>query len=248
MLLNIFAQSLHEVGHWAVYQAFGRGPTWGFIGLVQWWDTPPLHPDQWMETTSPDGEPGWLRLASLPDSQLEEAVAAAAGPVASLLGAVTGLLIARSSRASLTREMGVTFALLIALVMALYYLRSPLRSGGDESDLATALGVSKLLIEVIFGLAFAACLILGLWSLDNCRTRLIWLGAILIGSVTTGLLLAKADEIVRAQVNLQNPFFNPVLGVSLPVILVNLLALVALFFWAWSFRRSTPIHHKLSPS
>lgn len=240
MLLNIFAQSLHEAGHWAIYQAFGRGPTWGFIGLVQWWDTPPLHPDQWMETTSPSGEPGWLRLASLPDSQLEEAIAAAAGPVVSLLGAVSGLLIARSSRASVVREMGLNFALLIALVMTLYYLRSPLRSGGDEYDFATALGISKLLVEGLFALAFVACLIVGLRNLKNWLTRLKWLGAILVGSISTGLLLAKADEIVRAQVNLQNPFFNPVLGISLPVLLVNILALLALFFWARLMSRATP--------
>jgi hypothetical protein len=231
MLLNILAQTIHETGHWAIYQAFGHNPTWGFIGLVQWWDTPPLHPDQWLEISSPAGEPGWLRLASLPNSKLEEAIAAAAGPFASLLGTVAGLLIARSSRAPVGREIGLVFALLIALVMTLYYLRSPLRSGGDEYDLATALGVSKLLVEIIFGLAFVACLGLGLRNLENWPTRFKWLGAILLGSLSTGVLVSFADGIVRAQVNLQNPFFTPLFGVSLPVLLVNSLTLIALCLW-----------------
>lgn len=238
MLLNIIAQTIHESGHWAIYQAFGRNPTWGFIGLVQQWGTPPLHPNDWLETTSPDGERGWLKLTSLPSSQLEEALAAAAGPLASLAGTLIGLAVSRSNRIpAMVRVIGLALALLLALVMTLYYLRSPLRSGGDESDLAAALGLSKLIVEIAFGLAFVACLIFGLRNLESGSTRFKWLSAILLGSVSTGLLLSLADGLVRAQVNLQNPFFNPILGVSLPVLLVNILALFALFFWARAFPR-----------
>jgi hypothetical protein len=40
-----------------------------------------------------------------------------------------------------------------------------------------------------------------------------------------------ADGLVRAQVNLDNPLFLPVLGFSLPVFITGCLAILGL--WAW---------------
>ncbi len=237
MLLNIVTQALHEAGHWSVYQAFDRGPVWGFIGLVQLWDKTPLHPEAWVETISPDGEQSWLRLSSLPSKGAEEAIGAAAGPLASLLGVILGLFLAHRSRQVATRQMGLMLALLGSFVMTLYYLRSPLRVGGDEYDIAVHLGVPKYVIEIPLGLAFLACLILGLRELGGWRARLTWLGAILLGSVPTGLLLMQADGLVRTQVDLGSTLFQPVFGFSLPVILVNGLAL----FGLWLYLRQVKI-------
>lgn len=98
LLLNFIVQMIHEAGHWAVYQAYGRGPVWGFIGLVQLWNTTPLHPSEWVKTALPGGEQGWLRLTSPTNSGIEEIISSAAGPLASLLGAVLGLILAGRSR------------------------------------------------------------------------------------------------------------------------------------------------------
>ena len=57
LLLNFIAQIIHEAGHWAVYETLGRGPVWGFTGLVQiWGNPPPLHPNEWIAMIAPDGE------------------------------------------------------------------------------------------------------------------------------------------------------------------------------------------------
>jgi hypothetical protein len=64
-----------------------------------------------------------------------------------------------------------------------------------------------------------------------------WLAVVLLGSIPTGILLVQADGMTRAQVNLDNPLFQPVLGVSLPVILVDGFALLGLAAWRrWNGR------------
>jgi uncharacterized membrane protein YfcA len=136
MLLTFIVQMIHEAGHWAVYQAYGRGPVWGFIGLVQLWDTTPQHPSEWVKTTLPGGEQGWLRLTSPTSSGLEEIISSTAGPLASLLGAVLGLILAGRSRDKVLKTIGLSFSLITSFTMLLYYLRSPFRTGGDEFEIA----------------------------------------------------------------------------------------------------------------
>src|SRR6266545_1339890 len=115
ILLNFVAQTSHEAGHVAVYETFGRGPVWGFLGLVQFWGgPPPLHPDQWIETIGPGGDKGWLRLTSSP-SKTEEIMMNAAGPLASLLGVVFGLCLARFQRNPVMKQMGLVLALIISI-------------------------------------------------------------------------------------------------------------------------------------
>jgi hypothetical protein len=93
-LLNFVTQAAHEAGHWAVYQLGGHGPTWGLTRLVQT-DQMPRQPDEWVTLTYPDGDVGWLRLQSNVTGQVEQVMAAAGGPLASLL--VAGLSLAFSS-------------------------------------------------------------------------------------------------------------------------------------------------------
>jgi hypothetical protein len=41
----------------------------------------------------------------------------------------------------------------------------------------------------------------------------------------------KANALVLAQVNQDNPLFRPLLGWSLPVVIVNLIACLVLWIW-----------------
>lgn len=230
LLLNLAAQAIHEMGHWAIYQLYGRGPTWGLIGMVQWWDTPPLHPEEWVETTAPDGAPGWLRLTSAPTSSWEQILVSAGGPLASLLASVVGLGLARRSKNPATRQIGLGLALVASLVMTLYYLRAPMRTGGDEYGIAAPLGLSKTVIEIPLTAAFMLCLALGLRQLNSWKTRLIGLVLILLIGAPTGIGLNLLDTLVREQVNQSNPWFQSVLGFSLPVLILHILVVLGL--WA----------------
>ena len=113
----------------------------------------------------------------------------------------------------------------------LYYLRSPLWTGGDEYDIATRLGVVKSFIEIPLALTFLACLLLALRELPIWRIRLMWLSTVLLGSVATGLLMAMADPFVIAQVDAGNPWFQPILGYSRPVFVVIILTLLGIWVW-----------------
>lgn len=240
MLVNVLAQALHEAGHWTVYQAYGRGPVWGFIGLVQRWDTPPLHPNEWVETALTDGSQGWLRLASPSGSKTESVIEAAAGPLASLLVTILALVLAQRSTDARLKQIALMLALMNSFLMSAYYLRSPLRTGGsDEIEVAALLGISRVWIEGLFAVAFVACFALSLRALDHWRTRFKWLGAMLLGGVLTALPLTLGDTLVREQVNLDNPLFQPILGYSLPVLIVNLLAVFLLWVWSQKGRSVT---------
>jgi hypothetical protein len=140
----------------------GHDPVWAFTKLVQKWETPPIHPDEWVETHGPGGEQGWLKLSSPIVGNVEDGIAAIAGPLA---------------------------------------------------------------------LAFAACLAYGLRQLPSWRVRLMWLGTVLLGSVATGLPMAFADPLIIAQVDAGNPLFQPIIGYSSPVFVVNILACVGIWMW-----------------
>jgi len=223
LLLNFVVQTIHEAGHWAVCETLGHGPVWGFTQLLQiWGDPPPIHPDEWITTIAPDGGEGWLRLASSLGTN-EFIIMLFVGPLASILGVVLGLSLMHWNRVPATKQMGLVMALIGSLIMSQYYLRGFSRMGGDEYFLAAKLGIPKYIIDIPFGLAFIIAFILGVWALGDWRTRLKWLGAIMLGSIPSGLFLFKANAIVLAQVNLGNPLFRPLLGWSLPVVVVNVI-------------------------
>ncbi|MCP4416714.1 MAG: hypothetical protein GY805_08830 [Chloroflexi bacterium] len=64
------------------------------------------------------------------------------------------------------------------------------------------------------------------------RVRLKWLGTILLGSVATGLLMVFADPLIIAQVDVGNVWVQPIMGFSLPVFVMNGLALVGIWLWS----------------
>ena len=233
LLLNFVVQTIHEAGHWAIYETLGLRPVWGFTSLMQIWSNdnpPPIHPNEWIETVAPDGEKGWLRLASSPN-KTEESIMLAAGPLAELLGVVFGLSLMRWNRNSATKQMGLVLALIGSLLMSQYYLRGFSRMGGDEYFLAAHLGIPKYIIDIPFGLASIVAFVSGVQALGDWRTRLKWLGAIMLGSVPAGLFLINANALVLSQINQGNSLFQPLLGWSLPVIVVNVIVCWALWIW-----------------
>lgn len=237
-LINILAQAIHETGHLMAYQVYDRNPTWGFIGLVQRWNTPPDQPEHWVQTSTPDGEIGWLRLDSLPTEKAEIAIIGAAGPLASLLLAVLGLLGAYKypGDQGAFKSTALMLALSTSLVMALYYLRSSLRVIGDEYDLATYWGVAKFVVEIPLGLAFITCLGLGLRRLSSWQERGTWFAACFLGSVSAGILLTIFDGWVREAVNEGIPLFQPFLGYSIPVLIVDALAVLGII-WMFNIKK-----------
>lgn len=231
-LVNILSQTTHETGHHMVYQLLGHEPVWAFTKQVQIWETPPVNPDEWVETRGSGGEQGWLKLSSPLVGKVENAAAAAAGPLAGLLGAALGIIVTSRSQNIRWQQIGLAFSLTASLTAVLYYLRAPIRTGGDEYDIAVQLGIAKTAVEIPFALAFAACLAMGLRQLPSWHIRLRWLGAILLGSVVTGVLMVLADPFIIAQVDAGSGWFRPIIGYSLPVFVVNVLALVGLWLWS----------------
>ncbi len=232
-LINILVQAIHETGHLLVYQIYGRNPTWGFIGLVQLWNTQPKNPNNWVETSTPEGEIGWLRVDSLPTEKLEIAIIGAAGPVASLLSAYLGLCLAYKykNRDDVFKYMSLMLALSTALVMTLYYLRSPLRVIGDEYDIATYLGIAKIVVEIPLALFFILCFVFGLRMLNSWQARITWLMSSFLGSLSSGIPLMILDGQVRELVNKGIPLFQPVMGYSMPVLIVYILAVFCILLW-----------------
>jgi hypothetical protein len=227
MTLNILAQAIHEGGHWAVYHITGHRPVWAFTSIVQIWDTPPQHPESWVETTAPDGEKGWLKLSSTP-SKTEEAVDDAAGPLASLVSVIAGLFVYHFGRKPAVRVSGLVLVIITGLLMTFYYARSGMRTGGDEGFLAASLGIPKMIFDIPLGLAFFTCLLLGLRELKTWKNRLRWFGALLFGMIPSAGLMVILDPSIRTGVEAGNPLFQPVLGFSLPVFVVYCLAVVGL--------------------
>ena len=241
-LLNFVGQTIHEAGHLAVYESLGLGPVWGFTRVVQIWDdVPPLHPNEWVETIAPDGTRGWERFSTAP-SKIENIIGLIAGPLASLLTVIFGLSLMRFNRNPATKQMGLVLALIVSLLMSLYYLRGFSRTGGDEYFLAGLLGIPKYIIDIPFCLVFITAFALGVWALGDWRTNLKWLGAIILGSVTGGLFLIYADELILSQVNQGNPLFLSLLGFSLPVVIVNLIVFLALWIW---WKRTSKMYYSL---
>ncbi len=106
MLVNILCQTTHETGHHMVYQFMGHEPVWAFTKPVQIWETPPINPDEWVETHGTADEQGWLKLSSSITGKAEDVAAAAAGPLAGLLGAMLGLVVASRSKKTGWQQIG----------------------------------------------------------------------------------------------------------------------------------------------
>jgi hypothetical protein len=129
------------------------------------------------------------------------------------------------------KQAWLVYSLAASLVMVLYYLRAPMRTGGDEYDVALSLGVARSLVEIPFALGYLACLAFGLRALPTWKIRFIWLSAILLGTIVTGISMAMLDPVIISQVDAGNPLFQPVMGYSLPVFITTIVAFVGVWVW-----------------
>jgi hypothetical protein len=223
LLLNILgAQLLHEAGHWAVMQSFGRRPLWGFTSLVQLSESGPSTPADWVELTNLDGSLSWLRLESLPATDAEWLLFLAAGPLAQVAAMVIGFMIARFSRSAVVRTMGFILALVNAFGGLLYQLVGLLRGGGsDETLIAHYLEVSPVPVSAVLAVAFGIGLVLAARTLATWKMRLQWGAALILGTLPIGPLLMRANNMVIEQVDAGHPFFRSLVGFSLPVFMTR---------------------------
>jgi hypothetical protein len=227
MAINILAQAIHEGGHWAVFEITGHRPVWAFTGIVQLWETLPQHPAGWVPLTAPDGTNGWIKLSSDPGKTVM-ALDNFAGPLASLLSVIAGLLLYHFSKKPALRVSALILALITALLMTFYYARSGTHIG-DEGFLAASLGLSPLVFDIPLGLAYFICLLLGLRELKTWRNGLRFIGALLLGMIPTAGLMILLDPLILTGVDSGNPLYQSVLGWSLPVFVVVCLAGAGLF-------------------
>lgn len=241
LMMNLLGgQILHESGHWAVMQAFGRQPLWGFTSLVQLWEREPADPTQWVAITAPDGDQGWLHLGSVPESDLEWVLFLAAGPLAQLLAMAIGLAVSRSASTPVMRTLGFLLAVVNAFSGFLYQLVSTLRGGGgDETLIGYYLHVPPLVISTLFGLGFAVGIVLALRSVESWTMAGKWTAAFFLGILPLGPLFGWANGQIIDQVDGGNPLFRSILGFSLPVAVSGALAFLALWLLAYQWERSS---------
>lgn len=241
LLVNLLAaQILHESGHWAVMQAFGRRPLWGITSLVQMSEEPAA-PEEWTAITNLDGSRSWLRVRSAPTSDAEWLLFLAAGPLAQLAAVAVGYAVARRSASPMTRTLGFLVALVNAFGGLFYQVVRLLRgSGGDELLIGHYLGVSPTVISVALGIGFGIGLVACLRALGTRRQRLTWAAALLLGTLPVGPLLMIANQAIITQVNAGNPFFRSVLGFSFPVFLTGVLCFIGLAYMTRHWRVQAP--------
>jgi hypothetical protein len=236
LLLNILAaQLLHEAGHWAVLQAFGRRPLWGFTSMVQLWDKMPSSSDNWVKITSIDGSLGWLHLESAITSDTEWLLFLAAGPLIQLVAVAAGFMLARFGKSSpVSRTIGFLVALVNSFSGFLYQVVNLLRGvGGDEALIAHYLGLSPVAVSAVLGVAFGLGLVIGFRAVGDWRSRLRWGAALLLGVLPVGPLLMRANTVVIEQVDAGNPLFRSLIGFSFPVFLTGLVCLLLISFMAY---------------
>ncbi|MGQ4875641.1 MAG: hypothetical protein ACP6IY_16360 [Promethearchaeia archaeon] len=233
LLSYLGAQRIHEIGHWLVLQLYGREPAFGFTGLIQLWGKVPQHPEHWTKYKDPiDGEEGWLYLDSLPQSSAEWVIMLAAGQIAQIIIIIIGLLIVKYAKKDLSKTFGLLLAMINSQGQIFYFIRKMLSGGvgGDEYFISFYLNISVYLIIIIFLsihlIGFSLCIhIINDWKLSIKYILVIFLGIMPIG-----IILMLSDILVREQIDLGNPLFQPVFGFALPVLIIDVIFILLLIF------------------
>ena len=232
LLLVIYGSvQLHEAGHWLVLECSGRGPTMGFAGLVQRWDTPPQFPDHWQQIQYPEVGIGWMRLQSLPGSHLEWAAMLLAGQMVPLLLIGLGFFLFHRHRWNRAGVVGLMLVFVNGAMGLAKLIGLLAGSKGDLYFLSLHVPMHPTLLSLVFaalqlaGFAWAWC------QLPPPRQRL-WGGLLVLGYFLIIIPLRLADARLRQLVNLEVNWVQPLFGWSKPVLLVNVLA-VGLFALWW---------------
>lgn len=231
LFLNLVgAQILHESGHWAALQLYGRKPLWGISSIVQIWDREPRAPEEWSQFTDPDGDTGWLYLASAPEGDAEMLAFILAGPLVQILAVALGFLLLFKGKTTAARTWGLLFAMVNAFGQTFYQWVSLLRnSGGDEKLIGYYLNLSPTVLHLIFGIFHLAGLLLLFWLLGAGRVRWLWGLAVFLAALPVGPLIMLFNRWIIAQVDAGNPWFSGILGFSLPVFLTGAVSVLALW-------------------
>lgn len=238
-LINLVAaQILHEAGHWLVLTVTGRNPVWGLTAVVQLADRAPVDASGWVASTGSDGAVTWLRMETLPGSDLEWFVFLVAGPLAQLLGVGVGLWLGVRAVRPTIRSVGLLIALVNGVGHALYQLISALQGGGaDETLLAEYSGVPWWVFSGVFGLVAAMGAVAAVRRITGWQVRLRWVGATLLGAVATGPIFRFVQEAIIDGVDRGGALFTPALGFSLPVLILGAAGVSGL----WLVTRRWPV-------
>lgn len=222
--VGFLIQGVHELGHVVVMSIQGHNPTFTFSSLAQSWhgDARPVSLVGWTEITSPfDAQDvGYVRADSYYRTSSEAVVSLLAGPIAGIIFAGSGLVLAYRSTGARKRYVGLVAAFCSSLFMIFYYFRSPGRIGGDEGFAAAYAGISKYMFIIPLGLCFLLILLLSYSYIKMNQFNRKDIVAILGGFAASGAVLTIVNSlIVYPQIFAGNPLFNSFYGFSLPVFL-----------------------------
>lgn len=232
LLAYLTSQRIHEIGHWIILQIFNRNPVFGFTGLIQLWETQPKNPNTWTRYIDPiTGEQGWLKLGSLPQTPMEWAAMLIAGQIAQIITLYLALIIHSYTKNPSIKQITLLTAIINSLGQTLYHARKLITTSyGDEHFLAYYIQTQKWEIHTTLLTIYIIGLTLTLTKIKtkNKKTTLKIILTILIATILVGPPLMIADTIIRTQINNENPYTQPIIGFTTPVITTDILAIAIL--------------------
>ncbi len=236
-LLVYISVEIHEFGHWLVLWIFGHEPVMSFNGLVQLWDTIPNHPDEWVKIYYPGIGEGWLRLSSLPSNNLEWILMLLAGPIMHPILILVGILFMRINNAFL-QKVGVMLVLINGLKFLTNLLSYFQGAIGDYYFIGVYSGIPHIYIVLLFVIVQFLGFAYGIYKSGRLLKEegASLLISIFLAGIIIITLLSKLNGLIVEGVDNKNPFFMPILGWPLPVLIVNILSLVMILSL---YKRST---------
>ncbi len=227
----LFAQRIHETGHWFFLQIFQREPNIGFLGLIQVWSGQPTSVIGWSLFTDPvGGSQGWFWLSSLPQSNSEWIGMLMMGQVFQVLTIVLGLVLIFQAKNIIVKNAALIIVLFNSFSQVIYQTIKFFNVfGGDEYSVAFFGGFFPRLLTGPLVIFYGVVLVLVIFQLDGWKEKAKYLFAVLLAQAI-GPILGFFDSIIRQQAILSNPLVNPVFGFSLPVIVLDLIMVIAFWF------------------
>ena len=214
--VTYFSVWLHEAGHWAVLEALQCGPTMGFAGIIQQWDTPPSSPHQWQRISYPNLGTAWLRLERLPQTSQQWTWMLLAGQLVAVLLLVVGILLYKTSSSHTLKAAGLMLVFVNG-AMALPKIVSWLMGGiGDLYFVGFYSGINPAWVKGAFIVVLGSGLV---WSLRQfpCPIRRRWMQALVLAYIIVVIPLQKANAVIRSAVEQELPWAAPLAGWSKPV-------------------------------